>query len=641
MSKSGGKRRGGEDEEERRSFYKLAFGNMHVVNEPVHITIPSSTTSGKVLSQGSLVWLSPAVFDLEYIYSRGARRFEVKGSSLMHLDDTFPALNRLEIYKEDAATFTSTVVPEGLLKDCLENGGKLSRENAVASVSFAKRGQTLLQESFSERVRELVFGKTELPSAKWASCNFSLSPDWSRVLDLKGGNEDCLYLTGPQGQPVIQQVAVETMEAKRLFSQPALCSPFLTKDPRTGQVFSLEMEWLKPTVARYTIKQDGREVCKFAARPNYLNRMGLTEDYLVVVLCPLRMKRLPEERNHVVLGTVECFQYEPEERTLFYVFDRHAQCLLCVFQHSACFSPTGVINCYHNNNALTLDMVVYEDAYGWQRFQRVEHLRERAMDQHMPMGVLKRFVLGDLRVEAARFDGSAGLLETFPWTVTHTLASNVDNVCFNWEMLAGLPVQYYYAQSIRREDKGKVGVWWNSLVKVDVLSGYVKTLWTRSRSYPGPPLFILQSELEEAEDLISSFPPTPESMRTVHVTTSPREADSLALEAAIQLFPHRYRQEQQGLLVTVTLDTTTLKSSVVFVRPADGEEVRRVELPEMTAPMKSNAQMVWMPSAAARKRMARVTRAAIGAPIEVSTPSYRKQTAPQELFMQTTTPQKD
>lgn len=629
-----------DDEQERKAFYQLAFNNVRTVGEPVSM----SFTPNKDLPLGTLVWISPAIFDLEYLHARDGRRFEVKGNPLVHLDDTFPALNCLEIFKEDCATFTSSIIPKSLLKDCLENGGKISRENAVASFSFTK-GRSMLQESFSERVREMFFGKTELPSAKWASCNFSLSTDWYRVLDLKSGNgEESVYATGPQGQPVIQEIGLATMEAKRLFTNPSFCSPFLTKDPRSGQVYSLEMEWHKFTIARYTINEDGQVFSKFAARPNYLTKMGLTEDYLVVVLCPLRMTRMPEERNHIVVGTVECFRYEPDERTLFYVFSRHTRDLVCVYQHSACFTPHGIINCYHNNNSLTCDLIVYEDVNGWKRFQQVEHLRERAMNEHMPMGVLKRYVLNDLRVEAARFEGAAGLLESFPWAVAHSLATNVDNVCFNWDLLAGLPVQYYYAQSVRREDKGKAGVWWNSLVKIDVNSGYVKTLYTRNGSYPGPPIFITQPDVSQAEEeavVVASFPPTPESMRTVYTTTSSRQADSLALEIAMQLYSQRYRQELDGVIATVSLDSLSLTSSVVFASPKDGEELGRIELPEITSPMKSNGQVVWLPNALTSKRLASITQRRSGAEIEISTPTKQQLQHQQQHQLSFATPKKE
>ena len=616
---------------DRKAFFQLAFNNVRTVPEPVNIAI----VPNKPLPQGSLVWISPAIYDLEYLHSRGGRRFEVKGSPLLHLDDAFPALNRLEIHAVEGttpttATYSSAILPKSLLKDCLENGGKVSRERAVTAISY-NRGKALLQESVSERVREMLFGKTQLPDAKRASLGFSLSPDWSRVLDLKNGSdESTLYVTGPQNFSIIQQVDTDSMEAKRLYPHSP-CSPFLSKDAQTGQVFSMEMEWIKPSMARYTIKCDAQVFCRFAARPNYLSKLGVTEDYLVAMFCPLRMTRRPEERNHIILGSVECFKFEPDESTLFFVFNRHSQQLHAVYQHSACFSPQGVVNCYHNNNSLVLDAIVYEDASGWQNYQRLDYLRERAASERMPMGVLKRFVLNDLAMEAARFDGAAGLLSSFPWAVAHSLAVNISNVCFNADLLAGLPVQYYYAQSIRREDRGKLGVWWNSIVKIDVATGYVKTVYTRDGSYPGPPIFVMNSEQDRLNepimDVARTMPPTPESMRTVHMTTSPSHADTLALDASKLSHPQRYEQELNGAIVTVLLDTLSLTSIVAFISPEDGQELGRIQLPEIVSPMKGNMQVHWIPSAQTKRRMVRASILPSGTStiMEVSTPIKQQQ----------------
>jgi carotenoid cleavage dioxygenase-like enzyme len=210
-------------------------------------------------------------------------------------------------------------------------------------------------------------------------------------------------------------------------------------------------------------------------KPAYVHAFAATEQYVVLVECPLVVR--PLDLLFRRKPYIENYRWEPGRGTRFHVVAKDGGALAGTYESEAFFA-FHYVNAFDGAGCVVLDACAYADASIVNDF-RLE--RVLAGDATQPArSVLRRFLLVPGRTSAETHALSAATAE-LPSVARRNVAR-----------------PYAFAYGIDAGD----GPCWNafgSIVKVDVRDGRVAR-WSAPDAYPGEPVFVPRPGASDEDD---------------------------------------------------------------------------------------------------------------------------------------------
>lgn len=256
-------------------------------------------------------------------------------------------------------------------------------------------------------------------------------------------------------------------------------------DPEDGCLYNWTIS-LDPPVShnlyRLNPKAGARELLTTLATgaPAFVNSFAMTERYIILVEQPFLLDYMA-----LIAGDrpfIKCFDWRPEEPTIFWVIDKSDGEVVRRFDTDAFFFLHH-INAYQTDDEFVVDMVTYDDPEIIEALY-LENLRSGGS---IPLPQARRFRLNlaDDKVY------SEPLRDAF-----------VELPRINYDMVNGKPYRYFYGFGGYGSLLGSERLTFdyaNSLVKVDVDGGQTK-VWQMPDCFPGEPVFVPQPDAVEEDD---------------------------------------------------------------------------------------------------------------------------------------------
>ena len=279
-------------------------------------------------------------------------------------------------------------------------------------------------------------------------------------------------------------------------------------------------------------------------RPAYFHSFGLTAGYAILLESPLRLtpRSLLSKKSFI-----ESYTWDDSRDSQLVVFDRQAGELIGRFAVEPCFVFHHV-NAFERGDQLVVDVIAFEDDTVIDSLT-LDRLRGGKIPA--PGGELRRYLLslGEGRLDERTLQ--SGPLE-FPM--------------LNYRQVVTQPYQYLYAAG-HTDDAADAHGLLNALVKFD-LAADRKTVWSEPGVYPSEPVFVAR-----------------------------RPPDSPEAEAASQ--SETQNPEDDGVILSVVLDTNAEQSALLVVDASSFSEIARAALPT-AFPFGFHGQ--WYPSTASVHR---------------------------------------
>jgi len=250
--------------------------------------------------------------------------------------------------------------------------------------------------------------------------------------------------------------------------------------------------------------------------PAYFHSFGLSEQYAVLLESPLRLNPLSLLSDR---SFIESYGWDGDRQSNLLVFDRHAGELTGRFSVEPCFV-------FHHANTFERDDELVVDCIAFADDSVIDSLfldRLRSGEIPAPGGELRRY----------RLSLSAGTVNE------ETLQSGpLEFPMVNYRQVSTQPYQYLYAAGhTDAEPQGLL----NALVKLD-LDAETNTVWSEPGVYVSEPVFVARE------------PPVTPTVETD-------------------------RPEDDGVILSVVLDTDAERSALVVLDAASFSEIARAELP--------------------------------------------------------------
>jgi carotenoid cleavage dioxygenase-like enzyme len=210
-------------------------------------------------------------------------------------------------------------------------------------------------------------------------------------------------------------------------------------------------------------------------KPAYMHSFPITENYVVLVECPLTVNplRLATTRFHQT-PFIENYQWHPEQGTRFHIVDRDSGRLVNTCESSPFFA-FHYANAFEQDGSVVVDASSYADASIVKDFY-LDNLRSDAQPVHR--GQLTRYHL-PLQGESVKSEPIADALVEFPR--------------INYRRCNGRPYQFVYGGDSQQSSR-----FIDQLVKVDVTTGDIQR-WQQAHCYPTEPVFVAAPDAD-AED---------------------------------------------------------------------------------------------------------------------------------------------
>lgn len=252
-------------------------------------------------------------------------------------------------------------------------------------------------------------------------------------------------------------------------------------------------------------------------RPAYFHSFGLTDQYAILMESPLRLDPTALLRDQPF---IENYSWDDNRPSRFLIFDRHSGAVVSTPRVDPCFVFHHV-NAFEQpaENRVVVDVIAFEDS---DVIQSLYLDRLRSGEEPVPGGELRRY---RLPVE----DGATEEQSLF--------AGPVEFPMINYRQVNTRPYRYLYAAG--HTDPPAIGML-NCLVKYD-LETNSRTVWSEPGVYPSEPVFVARK-------------PAPE----------PGESTT---------------NEDDGVILSVLLDTRVDRSALVVLDAASFSELARVRLP--------------------------------------------------------------
>lgn len=262
-------------------------------------------------------------------------------------------------------------------------------------------------------------------------------------------------------------------------------------DPDTKEYFNFVFS-IGRTPATYTVfahAQDGktRTLAEITAPPCYIHSVAATKKYVILILYPLVINPL---RLLVGDGFLNGMKFKPEMRTKIYVVSRAEEKVAAVYDTDAFFA-FHIINAFDDDAGdVHVDICSFKDETIMRQLHR-EYIAVKPgafFDPPTP----KRFTLSGMTEARARYAADSNHVAKASVKVLSDAIIDLPRIAPRAEMR-----DYRYAYGISNAVAS--GVAFNSLVKVDVVSGE-KLVWTPRDAACGEPMFVPKPGGEAEDD---------------------------------------------------------------------------------------------------------------------------------------------
>ncbi|KAJ2157911.1 hypothetical protein GGF46_004166 [Coemansia sp. RSA 552] len=310
------------------------------------------------------------------------------------------------------------------------------------------------------------------------------------------------------------KATVDLRSVNRAFKGDLSC-PHMQYDASTREHFTVVQE-VGFRSATYRVvcisasQPDGYVVASFTAQASVLHSFAITQDYIVVPVYPY---------NVPIGGTayrwsdslLETLTFDPSQPTLFYVISREYRRVQCVYQTRAFFAMHQINAAQETaTDSVFIDMETYDDDSVLRRLS-VKSLRKPSSGFPVPAGVVRRFQLAGVAMEATRFTGSRGAPSQIPQAQTLILRKELVELGRVNPNVAARPYTYLYALGHAEGLQGgpiqpaASGAMYNSIVKLNINdSAVAPVVWSRTHCYPSEPVFVPRSSSKEDDGYILS-----------------------------------------------------------------------------------------------------------------------------------------
>lgn len=254
-------------------------------------------------------------------------------------------------------------------------------------------------------------------------------------------------------------------------------------DPNTGEFFNFVYTLCAPGPVKYSVfkvKADGSTqiLAEFWDLPCYIHSFAVTENYLVLMLWPLRLNSL---RILWSRSIVDGCAFHPNVDCKFLVIPRKGGGVKATYK-SPSFCCFHVINAFERQDEICIDLCKYED----ESMLHELDLANMRQAEKFETPTISRFTLPQLSSNMRRRGmGSARAIESF------VSQCGIELPNFN---SAYAQKEYRYAYGVSFEKRA-----FDVIAKVDVSTGEYKT-WTMNRGVVGEPIFVADPDGKREDD---------------------------------------------------------------------------------------------------------------------------------------------
>ncbi|KAJ2799527.1 hypothetical protein H4R20_004403 [Coemansia guatemalensis] len=457
--------------------------------------------------RGSLYLLGPGRFDIKYNVQR-----ELEQATRMftydHIMDALPLLTKIS-FDPNAK---SIVHRSRLIAKQAAN--RVQMEHGVTT---KVPGALYLSDTNQTVLSRFIPKSTHHVSPEGECC----SQDIQLFMPLQGSNQTIVctnHVGALQNIDPIDLHPRATIDLKNINSafKGALSCPHMQYDSNTREHFSVlqDVGFRSTTYTVISISEaqpEGYVVASFTAQASILHSFAITQDYVIVPVYPYNvpMGGMGYRWSDSLLETLSFNHGQP---VFFYVISREYRRVQCVYRAPAFFA-LHQINAVQEmaTDSVSIDMVTYNDDTILRRL-RVSYLRKPGAAFSIPAGVVRRFQLNGITMEATRYVGARGSLSLIAPAHPLVLRSEPIELARINPMVAAQPYTYLYGLShterlrMQPNQQQSGATMYNCIVKLNINDASVPPqVWSRTHCYPSEPVFVPRSDKEDDGYVLSVF----------------------------------------------------------------------------------------------------------------------------------------
>ncbi|KAJ2081907.1 hypothetical protein H4R24_002003 [Coemansia sp. RSA 988] len=457
--------------------------------------------------RGSLYLLGPGRFDIKYNVQR-----ELEQATRMftydHIMDALPLLTKIS-FDPNAK---SIVHRSRLIAKQAAN--RVQMEHGVTT---KVPGALYLSDTNQTVLSRFIPKSTHHVSPEGECC----SQDIQLFMPLQGSNQTVVctnHVGALQNIDPIDLHPRTTIDLKNINSafKGALSCPHMQYDSNTREHFTVlqDVGFRSTTYTVVSISEaqpEGYVVASFTAQASVLHSFAITQDYVIVPVYPYNVPigGMGYRWSDSLLETLSFNHGQP---VFFYVISREYRRVQCVYRAPAFFA-LHQINAVQETatDSVSIDMVTYSDDTILRRL-RVSYLRKPGPSFSLPAGVVRRFQLNGITMEATRYVGSRGNLSLIAPAHSLVLRSEPIELARINPMIAAQPYTYLYGLShterlrMQPNQQQSGASMYNCIVKLNINDASVSPqVWSRTHCYPSEPVFVPRSDKEDDGYVLSVF----------------------------------------------------------------------------------------------------------------------------------------
>lgn len=254
-----------------------------------------------------------------------------------------------------------------------------------------------------------------------------------------------------------------------------------------------------------------------AKQPAYMHSFPITEQYVVLVECPLTVNplRLATTSFHKT-PFIENYRWHPEQGTRFHIIDRDNGTVVNTCEGDPFFA-FHYVNAFEQDGNLVIDASSYPDTSIIEGFY-LDNLRSGTETIHE--GHLTRYYV-PLQGKSAKSEPLSDALVEFPR--------------IHYKRCNGQPYQFVYGGNSQQP-----GNFIDQLVKIDVKTGD-ETRWQQQDCYPGEPIFVAAPDASaEDEGILLSLVLDANQRKTFLLVLEARSLEEIARAEVPHVIPFHF-----------------------------------------------------------------------------------------------------
>ncbi|KAJ3047274.1 hypothetical protein HK097_011693 [Rhizophlyctis rosea] len=528
--------------------YIAGFSNGTEQPDPIALTVQGTLPNWL---KGSLYRNGPGIFDIEY----EDRHKNLKVFSVQHWFDGLGLVHRFQI-------------------DAGKAGDKIQYRGRFTSLSLQDLIRQHVKRTGKRVDTDLGHLGVRTMHSDPAACAITQAVTPSFPLSKPHGSD---HLVLSNQSATLQEIDSVTLLPKRAFRYDQINPAFtesragtcpIRDDKNGGGIVNFTMAnnystfTMNPsaTFKIFSLSRDdqfdppGYLLAKFTSRPSKSYSCALTKHYIILVEYPYSISTM---QAMFAKDVEHAMKFDPNEPTLFHVIDRERRDRICIYRAPS-FYAMNIINAYEdteNGGTICIDMNVYETDEIVRCFE-LQNLRTLEMPP-LPGATVRRYCLGKVSEAAALYKIRPESIPEVsdPWMNKLTLhfgTHHTRQALFNHrtDFTLEFPTinptkqhvehRYAWGVSITPEHRKHTNMIWDSIVKADLKHGNHRLEWSEMGCFPGEAIMV---------------------PRTGTTTFNPAPA------------------EDEGVVMSVVLDSKTNTSFLLFLDAQNMKEVARASLP--------------------------------------------------------------